>query len=99
MTAQFGAHEVMEMHEVLTSAIDGINQLQLYRPHAKDPQLRQIIDNHMQFMMNEYNGMVQALNQRGMVQAVPYGLQATLVQHMDLTTRCLKLQMQIYEIS
>ena len=72
MTAQFGAHEVMEMHEVLTSAIDGINQLQLYRPHAKDPQLRQIIDNHMQFMMNEYNGMVQALNQRGMAQAVPY---------------------------
>lgn len=72
MTAQFGAHEVMEMHEVLTCAIDGMNQFQLYRPHVKDQQLLQILDKHLQFAMNEYNGLLQALNQRGMGQAVPY---------------------------
>ncbi|RXT15352.1 spore coat protein [Ammoniphilus sp. CFH 90114] len=72
MTAQYGAHEVMEMHEVLTDAIDGINQFQLYRPHATDQQLVQMIDRHLQFMLSEYNLMVQTLNQKGMNQAVPY---------------------------
>ncbi|RKD21838.1 coat protein F [Ammoniphilus oxalaticus] len=72
MAAQFGAHELMEMHEVLTDTINGINLFQLYRPHVKDQQLAQMMDNHLQFMISEYNGMVQALNQRGMGQAVPY---------------------------
>ena len=39
MTAQFGAHEVMEVHEVLSSAINAINQCQLYRPHVQDQHL------------------------------------------------------------
>lgn len=30
-----GAHELMEVHEVLTNTIDGINQFQLYQPIAK----------------------------------------------------------------
>ncbi len=72
MTAQYGAHEVLEMHEVLSDAINGINQFQLYRPHAQDQQLVQMMDRHLQFMLNEYNMMVQALNQKGMSQAVPY---------------------------
>ncbi|MFC4766874.1 spore coat protein [Effusibacillus consociatus] len=72
MTARFGAHEVMELHEVLTDAIDGINQFQLYRPHVKDPQLGQMLDRQIQFMTQEYNNLVQAVNQQGMVQAIPY---------------------------
>lgn len=72
MAAGFGAHEVMELHEVMTDMIDGINQFQLYRPHAKDPQLRSILDKQIQFMAQEFNNMVQNLNQRGMGQAVPY---------------------------
>jgi len=72
MAANYGAHEVMQLHEVLTDTIDGINQFQLYRPHTQDTQLRSILENQIQFMNREYNNMVQALNQRGMNEAVPY---------------------------
>lgn len=69
MAARYGAHEIMELHEVLTDIIDGINQFQLYRSHAEDSQLRSILDNQVQFMMNEYNEIVQAWA-TGMLQAV-----------------------------
>jgi spore coat protein CotF len=72
MAARFGAHEVMEIHEVLTSAIDGMNQFQLYRPHVKDQQLMQILDHQLQFMLNEYNNMVQMIGNQGAGQAMPY---------------------------
>lgn len=72
MPAHLGAHETMEVHEILTSAIDAINQFQLYRPYVKDQQLQQILDRQLQFMMNEYNQAVQMLNQQGNPQAVPY---------------------------
>ena len=72
MAAHLGAHETMEVHEVLTSAINGINHFQLYRSFVKDQQLMQILDNQMQFMMDEYNQMVQTLNQQGNNNAVPY---------------------------
>ena len=39
MSANLGAHEVMELHEVLCDAINGINQFELYRPHIQDQQL------------------------------------------------------------
>ncbi|MBO8164985.1 MAG: spore coat protein [Brevibacillus sp.] len=66
MAAHLGAHETMELHEVLTDTVDGINQFELYRPYAKDPQLQAMIDRHIQFMVQEYNNMVNALNQQGM---------------------------------
>ena len=72
MAAHLGAHETMEVHEVLTSAINGINHFQLYRSFVKDQQLMQILDNQMQFMMDEYNQMVQTLSQQGNNNAVPY---------------------------
>lgn len=62
----------MEIHEVLTDTVDGINQFQLYRQHVQDPQLRGILDNQLQFMTQEYNNLVQSLSQRGMAQAVPF---------------------------
>lgn len=72
MAAQFGAHETLEVHEVLTSAINGINHFQLLRPYIKDRQLQQILDRQLQFMTNEYNGTVRALQQQGQEQAIPY---------------------------
>jgi spore coat protein CotF len=72
MTAQYGAHEVMEIHEVLTDTINGINQFQLYSPYVKDQQLNQILDRQVQFMVQEYNNLLQVVNQRGMSQATPY---------------------------
>lgn len=79
MTAQYGAHEVMEIHEVLTDTINGINQFQLYSPYVKDQQLRQILDRQVQFMVQEYNNLIQVVNQRGMSQATPYRTPMTTV--------------------
>jgi len=72
MAAHLGAHEVMEVHEVLSDAIDGINQFQLYRPFVRDQQLLGILDNQLQFMIQEYNSLVQLLRQQGWNGAVPY---------------------------
>ncbi len=72
MPANLGAHETMELHEILTHSIDGINQLQLYRPHVKDSQLKNILDNQINFISQEYNNMVNAISQRGRGEAVPY---------------------------
>lgn len=58
----YGAHEVLEVHEVLTNAIVGINSMQLYRPHCQDQQLRSILDNQLRFMVNEYNTLVNTVN-------------------------------------
>lgn len=70
--ASYGAHEVLEVHEILTDAIDGINQFQLYRPHVQCQQLLQILDRQVDFMVQEYNSMVSMLNQQGVQEAIPY---------------------------
>lgn len=72
MNAKLGAHEVMEIHEVLTDTIDGINQFQLYRPHVKDQQLGAILDHQLQFMEQEYNEMINVLRNKGQGQLFSY---------------------------
>lgn len=61
LAAHLGAHETVEIHEVLTSAINAIHTMQLYRPYARDPRLAQIMDKQLQFSINEYNHFVQTL--------------------------------------
>lgn len=66
MHHEFGAHELMEAHEVITGIIDGINTFELYRQHVNDQQLMQIIDRQVNFMEKEYNDMISYLaNHRG----------------------------------
>lgn len=72
MTAHLGAHEVMEVHEVLTSEINDINTMQLYRQHVRDTQLAGIIDKQLQFAVQGYNQLVQSVQSKGMQSAVPY---------------------------
>jgi len=72
MSANLGAHEVMELHEVLNCAINGLNQFELYRPHIQDQQLGSMIDKQTQFMSQEYNNLVQALNASGITMGSPY---------------------------
>ncbi|WP_166238708.1 spore coat protein [Paenibacillus turpanensis] len=72
MNHKLGAHEVLEVHEVLSEGINMINNLQLYRPHVQDAKLAQILDHQLAFVNDEYNLMVQALNGQGRVDAVPY---------------------------
>lgn len=76
MNQQYGAHELMEVHEVLTDTIDGINQFQLYQPHCQDPQLQNILQNQLGFMTNEYNQMVAAVQKHGAQRNVPTMRQA-----------------------
>ncbi|XEC93019.1 spore coat protein [Paenibacillus tarimensis] len=66
-----GAHEVLELHEVLNDAIHGLNTLKLFRPHAQDQMLQSMMDRHIQALTMEYNNMVQMANQQGAGQAVP----------------------------
>jgi len=72
MAANLGAHEVMEMHEILCNTITSINTIQLYNEHCKDPELKNIVQKQLNFMIDEYNNMVRSLNQQGAGQAVPY---------------------------
>lgn len=72
MAANYGAHEVLEIHEVLSDTICGINTVQLYSGHCKDSQLRNMLNKQLQFMSDEYNNLVRAINQQGMGEAVPY---------------------------
>jgi len=78
MTASYGAHEVLELHEVLTDAINGINTMQLYRPHVKDQQLASMLDKQMQFAIQEYNTLVQSVSGKGLQAAVPYRAPKTM---------------------
>ena len=74
MTAQLGAHEAMEVHEVLTCGINTINQYQLLRPHVKDQQLAQILDKQLSFITQEYNGLVQAAQLKAWERVAPTNL-------------------------
>lgn len=70
--ARFGALEMLETHGALTATIDAINQMELYRPHVQDQHLAQILDNHLNAMVQGYNNTVNFLSQTGNAHAVPY---------------------------
>jgi len=54
----FGAHETMEVHEILNEKINLINHLAMYMNSCQDPQLRNMIDRHLQTAMESYNQLV-----------------------------------------
>ncbi|WP_442598967.1 spore coat protein [Neobacillus sp. D3-1R] len=66
-----GAGETLQYHEVLCSSINAINQFQLYQPYCQDPELKNILQNQLNFMVSEYNAMVQALNSKGNSTSLP----------------------------
>lgn len=68
----YGAHEVMELHEILNGAVDAINTAQLYAPYARDPELVQLLRHQLQFMETEYNSMVQTIRGLGAGEGLPY---------------------------
>lgn len=54
----FGAHETMETHEILTEKINGISHLHLYARHARNQQLKDMINRHLQDSVRSYNEIV-----------------------------------------
>lgn len=55
LSMNHGGHEVMDVHEVLSAAIGGLNQFILLRPHVQDQELLNILDRQYAFMLDEYN--------------------------------------------
>ncbi|USG64316.1 spore coat protein [Brevibacillus ruminantium] len=83
----YGAHEVMELHEILNGAVDAINTAQLYAPYARDPELVQLLRHQLQFMETEYNSMVHMVQGLGVGEGIPYrtisSQQAAAPSHMQ----------------
>lgn len=76
----YGAHEVMELHEVLNCEVDALNTLQLYAPYVRDPELAQILGHQLQFMQNEYNSLVHTVHGLGAGESIPYRPRTQAVQ-------------------
>ncbi|MFS0638597.1 spore coat protein [Mesobacillus foraminis] len=53
-----GAHEVLELHEVLEETVSAIHQFRLYQPHVQDDDLRTLISTQLTFMLSEYDYLV-----------------------------------------
>ena len=54
----FGAHEAMEVHEILTEKINMINHFHMYAAQAKNPQLKEMIHRHLQEEIKSYDAVV-----------------------------------------
>ncbi|QCR34534.1 spore coat protein [Lysinibacillus sp. SGAir0095] len=55
LSMNHGAHEVLDVHEVLSAAIGGMNTFIFFRPHVQDQELLNILDRQYAFMLDEYN--------------------------------------------
>lgn len=50
-----GGHELFDVHEVLSTAISGLNLKTILRPHVQDQELLDILNRQYAFAMDEYN--------------------------------------------
>ncbi len=50
----FGAHETMEVHEILNETISMINHFSLYAEHAQNPQVSGLVERHLQAAIQHY---------------------------------------------
>lgn len=74
---KFGAHEIMEAHEVLTNTISSMNIFNLLRDQVTDQELSQIMDRQISFMEKEYNDLVSFLSHHRGVRPEQYHSQRT----------------------
>ncbi|MEH7416777.1 spore coat protein [Neobacillus drentensis] len=58
LSMPFGAHEAMEVHEILTEKINMINHFNLYAQQAKNSQLKEMIHRHLQEEIKSYDAIV-----------------------------------------
>lgn len=50
-----GGHEMFDVHEVLSGAINTMNTYTMLNEHISDPELRDILERQKTFMQEEYN--------------------------------------------
>lgn len=55
LSMNHGAHEVLDVHEVLHASISAMNTFIFFRPHVQDQELMNILDRQYAFMLDEYN--------------------------------------------
>lgn len=60
LSTNHGAHELLDVHEVLSGMIGGLNQCVLMRDQIQDTELLGILDRQYAFMLDEYNITVEA---------------------------------------
>lgn len=54
----FGAHETMEVHEILNEKLNLITHFSFYAQQAQNQQLRQMIQHHLQTAIQSYDQLV-----------------------------------------
>ena len=60
LSMNHGAHELLDVHEVLSTMIAGMNQFVLLRDQVQDNELLSIMDRQYAFMLDEYNITMEA---------------------------------------
>lgn len=60
LSSNHGAHEILDVHEVLSTIIGGLDQMVLFRDKINSPELLSILDRQYAFMLDEYNITVEA---------------------------------------
>ncbi len=60
LSMNHGAHELLDVHEVLSTMIAGLNQYVLLRDKVQDQELLSILDRQYAFMLDEYNITMEA---------------------------------------
>lgn len=60
LSTNHGAHELLDVHEVLSTMVAGLNQYVLLRDHVQDQELLSILDKQYAFMLDEYNITMEA---------------------------------------
>ncbi len=65
-----GAHEVMDVHELLSASQNALNQYRMLEQHCTCEELRDIIHRQYQFMATEYNTLLECFT-TGKDPAVP----------------------------
>ena len=54
----FGAHETMEVHEILNEKVNQINHFSLYLNQCRNVELKNMIDRHLQSAIQSYDRLV-----------------------------------------
>ena len=55
-----GGHEVLDMHETLSTIVGGLNQFVIFRDQIQDTELKDILDRQYKFSLDEYNILVES---------------------------------------
>lgn len=85
----FGAHETMEVHEILNEKINMINHLGLYMNSCQDPELRGMIDRHLRTALESYDQLVAYTHDYSAASNLnqPYGMPSIAPQQVEYGLR------------